>query len=60
MTTDSDSGCSYVANMADFNVIIVIVIKIIVIIVIIIVIVIKFEKRFTEIESQIHIMYNVK
>ena len=30
MTTDSDSDCSYVANLADFNVIIVIVIKIIV------------------------------
>ena len=31
MTTDSDSECSYVANLADFNVIRVIVIKIIVI-----------------------------
>ena len=29
MTTDSDSECSYVANLADFNVIRVIVIKII-------------------------------
>ena len=37
MTTDSDSECSYVANLADFNVIrviiIVIVIKIVVVIV---------------------------
>ena len=31
MTTDNDSECSYVANLADFNVIRVIVIKIIVI-----------------------------
>ena len=31
MTTDSDSECSYVANLAGFKVIIVIVIKIIVI-----------------------------
>ena len=66
ITTDSDSECSY-ANLADFNVIrvIIIVIQIIVIrvliiiiptiyiIVIIIIIVIKFEKKFTEIESQI-------
>ena len=31
MTTDSDSECSYVANLTGFNVVIVIVIKIIVI-----------------------------
>ena len=48
MTTDSDYECSYVANLVDFNVII------IVIRVIIIVIAIQFEKNFTEIESQIH------
>ena len=43
MTTDSDSECSYVANLVDFNVIrvIMIVIRVIVIIVIIIIIVIK-------------------
>ena len=74
MTTDSDSECSYVANLVDFNVIrvilIVIVIKIVIIRVILIVIreiiiivglsVIQYEKKFTEIESQIHRMHNVK
>ena len=47
MTTDGDSECSYVANLADFNVIRVIIIVIIVrviIIIAILVIVIKFEK----------------
>ena len=39
MTTDSDFECSYVANLADFNVIIVIVIKIIVMRVIVIVVI---------------------
>ena len=52
MTTDSDSECSYVANLADFNVIrVIIIIEIVIIIVIrvIIIIVIKFEKKFNEI-----------
>ena len=50
--TDSDSECSYVANLADFNVIrVIIIIEIVIIIVIrvIIIIVIKFEKKFNEI-----------
>ena len=51
MNTDSDSEYSNVAILAGLDVITVIVI---------IVVVSKFEKKITEIESQIHRMHNVK
>ena len=38
MTTDSDSECSYVANLADFNVMIVIIIVIVIKIIVIIIV----------------------
>ena len=40
MTTDSDSECSYVANLADFNVIRVVILILIVISVVIVIIIV--------------------